>query len=239
MRILLIAADREQSDWLSDRLAFAGIVARQSASADQALSDRQVEGTAAVLFDSGMSIAQAVPAVRRLRQAGVIQPLIILSGGGDWRDKVECLDAGADDFLLKPVRSEEIAARMRAIIRRGAGQPTDRIQIGAIDLDLKARCAWLSGKCLNLTRNEFRLLRLFMLHPGRVVSHAELLDQLNPGGARPTTNAAEVQIARLRRKVGPELITTIRGVGYCLQAPPGEPEAVPPEREPCRNGCDD
>jgi len=238
MRILVIAAERDQSDWLCDRLAGSGIVVRQSVSADQAVADRQTEGAAAVLFDSGLAIAQAVPAVRRLRQAGVAQPLIVLSGGGDWRDKVECLDAGADDFLLKPVRSEEIAARMRAIIRRGAGQPTDRIQVGAIDLDLKARCAWLSGKCLNLTRNEFRLLRLFVLYPERVVSHAELLDQLNPGGARPTANAAEVQIARLRRKIGAGLVTTIRGVGYRLQVPPDEPGTAP-EREPCRNGCDD
>ncbi|MEZ5683193.1 MAG: response regulator, partial [Novosphingobium sp.] len=122
MRLLLIDANFGQADWLAERMADTGFVARLAQSIDQVLARGLAEDVAAVLIDSGLSSAAPAPAVRQLRQAGIDQPLIVLSARGDWRDKVECLDAGADDFLLKPIRSEEIAARLRALIRRGAGK---------------------------------------------------------------------------------------------------------------------
>ena len=231
MRLLLIDKDREQSGWLADRLAGNGFAARLALSPEQAVANRMAEGAAVVVLDHGLSPGPANPAVRALRQNGIDQPLIVLSARDDWRDKIDCLDAGADDFVLKPVRSEEIAARLRAIIRRSAGQSSDRIQLGGLDLDLKSRCAWLDGKCLNLTRNEFRLLRLFMLYPERILGHNDVLDQLNPGGARPSANAAEVLIGRLRRKIGPGLISTVRGVGYRFDA--SNRKAEPVDCEPC------
>lgn len=234
MRLLLIDKDREQSGWLADRLAGCGFAARLALSAEQVVANRMAIGAAALVLDHGLGSGPASPAVQTLRKGGICQPLVVLATRDDWRDRIECFDAGADDFLLKPVRSEEIAARLRAIIRRSAGQPTDRIQLGGLDLDLKARCAWLDGRCLNLTRNEFRLLRMFMLQPERVVAHADLLDHLNPGGARPTTNAAEVLIGRLRRKIGAGLITTVRGVGYQFSA--GSAPSEPIERSQCLRG---
>lgn len=234
MRLLLIDKDREQSGWLADRLAGNGFAARLALSPEQVIANQMANGAAVVVLDHGLEPGPASPSVRVLRQGGIAQPLVVLSGRDDWRDKIECLDAGADDFLLKPVRSEEIAARLRAIIRRSAGQPTDRVLLGGFDLDLKARCAWLDGRCLKLTRNEFRLLRLFMLNPERILGHEDVLDQLNPNGARPSTNAAEVLIGRLRRKIGPDLIATVRGVGYRFDA--AGRAAEPAEREPCCKG---
>lgn len=236
MRFLLIGSDRTQSGWLAEKMEGIGFVARLAQSSEQALANGMADDAAAVLLDSGLSASASAPVVRQLRQGGVEQPLIVLSARGDWRDKVECLDAGADDFLLKPVRSEEIAARLRALIRRGAGKGSNHIRHGGLDLDLQARCAWLDGSCLNLTRNEFRLLRLFMLHPQSILSHSDLLDQLNPGGARPSINAAEVQIARLRRKIGAGLIRTVRGVGYRFDPTAVETGVELGELEPCRSG---
>lgn len=232
MRVLLIDDNLDQAVRLSDRLRQSGFVPRHASSPGDAVARDMAQGTAAVLLDRGLDPALASPVVHSLRQAGIDQPLIVLAARDNWRDRLECLDAGADDFLVKPVRSEVIAARLRAIIRRSAGAPTDRIRLGGFDLDLKARCAWLHGQCLNLTPNEFRLLRQFMLNPGSVIAHADLIDQSPPRGARPSTNAVEVLIGRLRRKIGASRITTVRGVGYRFDA--GDDDTPLMERESCK-----
>ncbi len=141
---------------------------------------------------------------------------MILSPIGNWRDKVDCLNCGADDFLFKPIRGEEVTARLRAVIRRFAGRSTDRMRAGDIELDLKARSAWIGGDPLDLTRNEFRLLRLFVMRSERFLSGEELLGQLYARKQDRSTNSVEVQIARLRRKIGKGRIQTLRGVGYRL-----------------------
>ncbi|MGE5722784.1 MAG: winged helix-turn-helix domain-containing protein [Sphingomonadales bacterium] len=214
MQVLLIGTDPGESRILAKRLAPAGFVALHADSPEQAVRNGFNQRAVAVIVALGLGASNAATIVRSLREAGMDQPLIVLAARGGWREKIECLDCGADDYLLKPVHSEEIAARLRAIIRRSAGSATDRISVGGIDLDLKTRCAWLEGKCLNLTRNEFRLLRLFMLLPGRNLKHSEIQDQLHPGMADRSINALEVQIARLRRKVGRQRILTVRGIGY-------------------------
>ena len=214
MNLLIIDPDREQSGLFADRLKSNGFKPKFGHSPQQVIADGMATGIEAVLLDNGMRATSATSHVKLLRDAGVIQPLIVLSVLSDWRDKVDCLDAGADDFLVKPVRSEEIAARVRALVRRGAGQSTDRVTAGPLDLDIKARCAWLDGKYLDLTRNEYHMLRHFMLNPGQVIDHGELLDHLSGGGEQASRNAAEVQIARLRKKLGPGFIQTVRGLGY-------------------------
>lgn len=241
MKLLIIDSDRDHSDLLTERLASNGIHTNYGRTPQQVLASGLASGTSAVILDQGLRALSAGPHVRMLREAGVTQPLIVLSPVGDWKEKVECLDAGADDFLVKPIRSEEIAARLRAIIRRAAGQSTDRIVAGNLDLDLKSRCAWQDGQCLNLTRNAFRMLRHFMLNTGRVVSHDELMSQLNPSGARPTVNATEVQIARLRKKIGRNTIRTIRGLGYVFDLPvdPAANQSSPMERGRCGKSAED
>jgi DNA-binding response OmpR family regulator len=217
---------------LATRLEPAGFVVQWTASLALAVEGGVGNSTAAILLFDG-SIVTALPsAVRAIRSAGVGVPLLVVATNNDWRTKVDCLDQGADDVILKPVRSEEIGARLRALVRRSAGQPTDRIQIGPVDLDLKACCAWLRGNCLDLTRGEFRLLRLLMLNPDRTVSHDTILDLLAGRRGRPSMNAVEVQIARLRRKLDEGQIRTIRGVGYRFVA--GNRTSTCALREPCR-----
>lgn len=214
MQLLLIDEDRNFGCWLSDRLADAGFVARAAGSAEQALRSGLADRTTAVIVNVGASGQAGHRHVRPLRDAGVSQPLMVLSSQCHWRERVDCLDAGADDYLTKPIRAEEVAARLRAIIRRSLGQTGDCIACGDIELDIKGRSASLAGRHLDLTRNEFRLLRLFLLHRDRTLTHDELRDRLYSEPSARSINAVEVNIARLRRKIGRHSIRTIRGVGY-------------------------
>ncbi len=214
MKLLLIDEDQASSRWLAERLESLGFVPRTSSSLELALREKLFGHVRAILAGVGSSETEGRVFTRRVRQAGFEQPLMILSARDDWRDSIACLDAGADDYLAKPVRSEEVASRLRAIIRRGSGSSTDRIALDDLELDLKARCAWLAGECLDLTRNEFRLLSLFVLEPESVMTHRDIYLRLCPEGSEISQNAIEVQIARLRRKVGKGRIRTVRGVGY-------------------------
>lgn len=236
MILLLIEADPLSGTRLADGMGKTGFVPRRASSVQIALREGWLDEAAVILFDAGLAEGQTGSTVRALRSAGTDRPLIVLSARGDWREKVDCLDAGADDYLQKPVRSEEIAARFRVILRRCAGSPTDRVISGDIVLDLKARCAWRQGQCLDLTRSEFRLLRLFMLTPARTVNAREIWHELHPAKADFSANAVEVQIARLRQKVGRERIRTVRGAGYRMTLTP--PAASAPEiasaLKPCR-----
>ena len=121
-----------------------------------------------------------------------------------------------DDFLLKPVHSEEVAARTRAAIRRSAGSPSRELVLGDLTLDMKARTARQGDRNLPLTRSEFRLLQLFLLAPGRVLTKQQITESLWPGNREVSANAVEVLIARLRQKLGTGRIITLRGQGYCL-----------------------
>lgn len=233
MRLLLITEDGSEATWLTARLAPVGFVVQWSASLTSALDDGLTGSTAAILLVGGANSSALPYAVRTIRGGGAEAPLLVVATSDDWRTKVDCLDEGADDVILKPVRSEEIGARLRAIVRRSAGQPTDRILIGNVDLDLKARCAWLGGACLDLTRGEFRLLRLLMLSPDRTVSHETIAELLTRNGVRPSMNAVEVQVARLRRKLDAGQIRTVRGMGYRFVA--ASVLNTSARREPCRS----
>lgn len=216
MQLLLIEDWRSSCDWLADHLGHSGFVVTRSGSAREALDSAVARAAEAIIVDLGMGRVDGQNCVSRLRDGGLDQPLLILSPESNWREKVDCLNLGADDFLVKPIRAEEVTARMRAIIRRFAGCATDRMKSGDAELDLKARRAWIAGEPLDLTRNEFRLLRLFIMRPDRFVSSEELLGQLYARKQDRGTNSVEVQIARLRRKIGKDRIQTLRGVGYRL-----------------------
>jgi len=216
LQVVLIEGDPLSSStgWLAEKLAGHGFIACRETPDRCARERRTFDGSRAVVLDLGTGTGPAADHVRLIRRAGLEQPCLVLSAHDDWRDKIECLDAGADDYVVKPVRSEEVAARLRAMIRRASGNATDRFESGDLVLDLRVRCAWLADRCLDLTRNEFRLLRMFLLEPGKVMTHQEIHRQLYPDRADCSTNAIEVQIARLRRKIGRTRIRTIRGLGY-------------------------
>lgn len=218
MRLLLIECDGQSSGWLGPRLAEGGFDVHKAASPMEALSRGLAERSAAILVETGERGPEGGPLVEQLRLAGLCQPIVLLSARANWREKVACLDAGADDYIVKPTRSEEVCARLRATIRRAKGSSTDRWRIGDFELDLNARCAWHLGKCLDLTRNEFRLLRFFLLNPDRVIDPVEIRSELYAQSGAVTSNAIEVQIARMRKKVGRSVIRTVRGLGYRLDS---------------------
>lgn len=236
MRLLLIEADASSGARLAEGLTRAGFVVQRCESAQEALSEGYVQITAAILLDVGLNAAQPGKTILPLRAAGLKYPLIVLSAQGDWHERVECLDAGADDYVLKPVRTEEIAARLRAIIRRNAGNADGRITLGGVLLDMKAKCAWLEGKCLDLTRSEYRLLRLFLLSPDHILTHTQIWHELHPGKSDFSANSVEVQIARLRGKIGKDMIRTVRGLGYRI-IDIGDEASAALEGEPCRKSC--
>ncbi len=234
MQLLLVDPEPLTTGLLSDGLRSSGFRVTSTQFGARLLIG-QYAHAAALVIDGGPLAQRKLEIIDRLRRAGVKQPMMVLSCAGDWRSKVECLDAGADDYLVWPVRSEEVAARLRALIRRTAGNPTDRIVDGGFELDLKARCAWLNGKCLDLTKTEFRLLRLLVFASGRVVSHQEIRTMLYSECTDVSANAVEVQIARLRRKVGKTRIRTMRGIGYRYVSATGDavPETLELDKEAC------
>ena len=231
MRILLIEHDPNSAGWLGPRLEAQGFRITIASDAERAIRDGATDAAAAIVIELGNEAADGRRVTTALRSAGVTLPLVIVCTRSDWRETIASLDAGADDFVIMPTRSEEIAARLRATIRRSKGLSGDRICSGDFEMDLNARCAWFRGQCLELTRNEFLVLRLLLLNPGKVVSHEEIRAEISPGAQMITLNAIEVQIARLRKKIGPGPIRTVRGLGY-RYAPDNASSGAPP-REIC------
>lgn len=236
MQLLLIDDGNRGPSLLAQRLASAGFRARRVNSVAHSLANGAMEGAAVVVIDQQTDSSPSAPAIEQLRTAGMRQPVIVLTARDDWRERVSCIEAGADDVLVKPVHSEEVAARLRAIVRRAAGAGSDRIVFGSLELDLKARCAWSNGACLDLTRSEFWLLRMFLLAPERTATKQEIASVLWPDNPEISWNAIEVQMARLRRKVGPDQFKTVRGLGYrIVELPAAAPDGA--ERAACRKGC--
>jgi two-component system, OmpR family, response regulator len=174
------------------------------------------DGFNVLIVDLGLPGMGGLELVRLLRRRGVATPVLILTARGSWEEKVEGLNAGADDFLVKPVRTEELVARLHALARRPAGHLVARLEEGALALDTGSHQAWLDGAPIELTRNEFRLLRAFLLEPNRTLSRDAILDRLYSLAADRDPNTVEVLVGRLRRKIGRDRVATMRGFGYRL-----------------------
>jgi two-component system, OmpR family, response regulator len=170
----------------------------------------------AVILDLGLPDMKGVDVLKRWRQAGREMPVLILTARGSWTEKVEGLNAGADDYITKPCHIQEIAARLRALIRRSAGKPSPTLLHNDIELAPASGTVTVAGQPVELTAQEFRILNYFMHRPGRVISQSELLDHLYSLDTERDPNTIEVYVARLRRKLGRETIKTLRGLGYRL-----------------------
>ena len=168
----------------------------------------------AAILDLGLPGMQGIDVLRRWRAAGREMPVLILTARGSWTEKVDCLNAGADDYITKPTHLQEIAARLRALIRRAAGKPSPVLVYKDIELSPSAGTVMVSGNPVELTAQEFRILTYFMHRQGRVISQSQLLDHLYSMDTERDPNTIEVYVGRLRRKLGRESIKTLRGLGY-------------------------
>jgi two-component system OmpR family response regulator len=156
--------------------------------------------------------------LRRWREAGLAMPVLVLTARASWHEKVVGIDSGADDYVSKPFRMEEVLARLRGLIRRASGQVQPEIRCGAVSLDPRLARVTRDGVPVKLTSHEFRVLSYLMHHRGRVVSQAELTEHIYAQDADRDSNTVEVFIARLRRKLGGSFIETVRGLGYRIDA---------------------
>jgi two-component system, OmpR family, response regulator len=199
---------------LTEGLRGAGFAVDHAADGETGYQLGHSETFDAIILDLGLPDVQGVDVLNRWRQSGRHVPVLILTARGSWTEKVEGLNAGADDYITKPCHTQEIAARLRALIRRSAGQPTPTLIHNDIELSPASGTVTVAGKPVDLTAQEFRILNYFMHRKGHVISQPELLDHLYSLGTDRDPNTVEVYVARLRRKLGRDAIKTLRGFGY-------------------------
>jgi two-component system OmpR family response regulator len=218
MKVLVVEDEARIARQLAAALADAGYAV--DAAADGARADflASTERYDAVVLDLGLPTVDGLTLLRRWRAAGNAVPVLVLTARGSWHEKVQGIDSGADDYVSKPFRVEEVLARLRALIRRATGQVTPELRCGRILLDPRAARVTLDGTPVRLTSHEFRVLSYLMHHRGRVVSQSELTEHIYAQSADRDSNTVEVFIARLRRKLGASAIETVRGLGYRIGA---------------------
>ena len=216
MRVLVVEDEPGIARDLISALTAAGYAADHIADGDSAWQRGGVEAFDAALLDLGLPRLDGLSLIRRWRAEGISFPILVLSARANWIARVEAIDAGADDFLVKPFAMEEVLARLRAILRRASGQIANTLAIGDLLLDLRARRLMRAGFPVELTLLEFRLLAYLMHHAGRAVHQTELTEHLYAGEAERGDNAIEALVARLRRKIGADVIRTRRGHGYVM-----------------------
>lgn len=216
MRILVIEDDRLLGDALHAGLAQRGYAVDWVQDGEQGDTALKTETYAAVVLDLGLPRLSGLELLRRLRNAGNAVPVLILTARDAVNDRVTGLDSGADDYLVKPFDLDELAARLRALTRRGRGEASAVLRVQELELDPAGRRARFRGKDIELSAREFDLLHELMLNAGRVLSRQQLEQKLYSWGEEIESNAIEVYIHHLRRKLAPELVRTVRGVGYLL-----------------------
>lgn len=216
MRILLVEDDPELGDGLAIGLRQAGFAVdwlRDGHAADLALHD---EGFDLVVLDLGLPRLSGMEVLKRARDRGQSLPILILTARDATGDKVSGLDAGADDYLVKPIDLDELSARIRALTRRSAGRAAPLLVHGELAIDLAAHRVTLAGQAVELSGREFSLLHMLLENAGRVLTRSQLEQSLYGWHDEPDSNALEVHIHHLRKKLGSELIRTLRGVGYTI-----------------------
>ncbi|GAN51376.1 two-component system OmpR family response regulator [Methylobacterium sp. PvP062] len=221
MRVLIVEDEPRIAADIRQGLERAGYVADVVADGEAAWFRAETETYDAMVLDLGLPRLDGLGVLRRLRAAEVALPVLILTARDGWRERVEGIDAGADDYLAKPFRMEELVARLRAILRRTAGHAAPVLRAGAVELDTRTRAVSVDGRPAELTALEYRLLAFLLHRPGQVVPAGELLDHLHGVGTEREANALEALVTRLRRKLGPGVIETRRGQGYRIAGPGG------------------
>lgn len=214
MRVLLVEDDVEISRRLRASLEEAGFAVDQAFDGEEALYLGETTDIDAVVLDLGLPKLSGLDVLRKWRRAGRNMPVLVLTARDAWTDRVEGLNAGADDYLGKPFQAAEVVARLRALVRRSAGVGSPVMTLGDVMLDPTAGSASVGGRTVELTARELRILTYLMHRRGRIVPQSELMDHVYPMAEARESNTIEVYVARLRRKLGRDCIRTIRGLGY-------------------------
>lgn len=220
MRLLIVEDESLLASQLASAIADAGYAVDVAPDGERADFLAQTETYDAVILDLGLPKVDGLTILRRWREAGLGVPVLVLTARGSWHEKVQGIDSGADDYVSKPFRMEEVLARVRALIRRTRGGASAELRSGAVVLDTRAAKVTRDGAPVKLTSHEFRVLSYLMHNRGRVVSQSELTEHIYAQSFDRDSNTVEVFIARLRRKLGPAFIETVRGMGY--RVPGGE-----------------
>jgi two-component system OmpR family response regulator/two-component system response regulator QseB len=219
MHILLAEDDPLLGDGLRAGLRQLGFQVDWVQSGDAAERELRAQEYAAAVLDLGLPRKDGMDVLATVRAAGLKTPVLVLTARDAVPDRIRGLDAGADDYVVKPIDLHELAARLRALVRRAHGQPRDRLRAGDVELDPAARTVHKGGTAVALSTREFDLLHALMLNANRVMTREQLEQHLYSWGREVESNTVEVHVHNLRRKLGSALIQTIRGVGYVLPDP--------------------
>ena len=219
MRVLVVEDEIRLSRQLAKVLTEAGYAVDRATEGQQADFLAKTEQYDAVILDLGLPKIDGLTLLRQWRSAGILTPVLILTARGSWHEKVQGIDGGADDYVAKPFRMEELLARIRALIRRASGLAQPQLRCGALELDPRTARVSLGGAPVKLTSHEFRVLSYLMHHSGQVVSRTELTEHIYAQDLDRDSNTVEVFVARLRRKLGASFIETVRGLGYRMREP--------------------
>jgi two-component system OmpR family response regulator len=219
MRLLIVEDEPNLLRQLRTALEGAGYAIDTASDGEDGHYLGSTEDYDAVILDLGLPEVDGLTVLDRWRREGKTMPVLVLTARDSWSDKVAGLDAGADDYLAKPFQTEELIARLRALIRRAAGKASSELTAGGVRLDSRSGRVTLDGEPVRLTAQEFKLLSYLMHHKGKVVSRTELIEHIYDQDFDRDSNTIEVFITRIRKKLGAELINTIRGLGYSLDDP--------------------
>ncbi|MEO1113633.1 MAG: response regulator transcription factor [Pseudomonadota bacterium] len=222
MRILVVEDDIDLNRQLVTALEEAGYVVDSASDGEDGHFLGDTEPYDAVVLDLGLPTLDGLSVLENWRRDGRTMPVLILTARDRWSDKVAGIDAGADDYVAKPFHMEEVLARVRALVRRAAGHASNELTCGPVRLDLRAGRVTVDGSPVKLTSHEYRLLSYLLHHQGKVISRTELTEHLYDQDFDRDSNTVEVFVGRLRKKIGSDMIETIRGLGYRLGAAGGE-----------------
>jgi len=222
MRVLVVEDEPALARLIADALGEAGYAVDLAADGEEGHFLGDTEPYDAVVLDLGLPVMDGLSVLKRWRADGRTMPVLILTARDRWREKVEGIDAGADDYVAKPFQMEEVLARLRALIRRAAGHAAAELHCGPVTVDTRSGRVAVDGRPVKLTAQEFKVLSYLIHHLDKVVSRTELTEHIYDQDFDRDSNTIEVFIGRLRKKLGTDVIMTERGLGYRMSAPADE-----------------
>ncbi|MBD8065324.1 response regulator transcription factor [Devosia sp. PTR5] len=214
MRVLVVEDDANLNRQLKEALGEAGYAVDVAFDGEEGHFLGDTEPYDAIVLDIGLPQMDGISVLEEWRRAGKTVPVLLLTARDRWSDKVQGIDAGADDYVAKPFHMEEVLARLRALVRRAAGHASNEIVAGPVRLDVRSGKVTVDGQAVKLTSHELRLLSYLMHHKGKVISRTELTEHLYDQDFDRDSNTIEVFVGRLRKKLPDECIQTVRGLGY-------------------------